>query len=290
MTTAFRPATEAERPRDDELDLFGLTHPGKVRKNNQDQFLLATVHPQVVLHATSLTAVDALPMRGQRVATLMMVADGVGGLTGGAEASQLAVEAIMGYVSSSLRCYHLAGGSHDGEFEAALRSAAFQAHAAVRAEAAAHGDGSKMATTLTLAIITWPWVYVVQVGDSRCYRYVPGNMAQVTKDQTMAQALADQGVLPRERVTMSPLNNVLVSAIGGEQAEPDVSRFEINDRRSVILLCSDGLTKHVSDAELAAHIDHMTSSEQLCRDLLALALERGGSDNITILAGRAPAR
>ena len=60
----------------------------------------------------------------------------------------------------------------------------------------------------------------------------------------MAQALADQGILPPEKVTRSPLNNVLVSAIGGEQAEPDVSRFDIRDRRSVILLCSDGLTKH----------------------------------------------
>jgi protein phosphatase len=290
MITAFRTTTESERPRDDELDLFGLTHAGKVRRDNQDQFLLATIHPQVVLHATSLAGAEQLPLRGERMATLMMVADGVGGVAGGAEASQLAVEAIMGYVSSSLRCYHLAGGAHDGEFEAALRSAAFQAHAAVRAEAAAHGDGSKMATTLTLAIIAWPWVYVVQVGDSRCYRYLSGEIAQITKDQTMAQALVDQGVLSREKVTRSPLNNVLVSAIGGEQAEPDVSRFDIRDRRSVILLCSDGLTKHVTDAELAEHLDRMTSSEQLCRELLELALSRGGSDNISIIAGRAPAQ
>jgi protein phosphatase len=106
----------------------------------------------------------------------------------------------------------------------------------------------------------------------------------------MAQALADQGVLPREKVTMSPLNNVLVSAIGGDTAEPEVIRFEIRDRDSVILLCTDGLTKHVSDDELADQIDRMTSSEQLCRDLLALVLERGGSDNVTIIAGRAPRR
>jgi serine/threonine protein phosphatase PrpC len=294
MATEIRTTTasgvDAERPRDEELDLFGLTHTGNVRRNNQDHFLLATVHPQVVLHGTSLPEADQMPMRGQRVATLMLVADGVGGTTGGAEASQLAVEAIMNYVSGSLRCYHLAGGSHDGEFEEALRTAAFEAHAKVRAEAASHPDMHKMATTLTIAIVTWPWVYVVQVGDSRCYRYVPGHMHQMTKDQTMAQALADQGVLPREKVTMSPLNNVLVSAIGGDTAEPEVIRFEIRDRDSVILLCTDGLTKHVSDDELADQIDRMTSSEQLCRDLLALVLERGGSDNVTIIAGRAPRR
>lgn len=290
LRTTSTQAVDAERPRDDELDLFGLTHAGNVRRTNQDHFLLATVHPQVVLHGTSLPEAERMPMRGQRVATLLLVADGVGGTSGGAEASQLAVEAIMNYVSGSLRCYHLAGGSHDGEFEEALRSAAFEAHAKVRAEAASHPDMKRMATTLTIAIVTWPWVYVVQVGDSRCYRYVPGTMHQVTKDQTMAQALADQGVLPRERVTMSPLNNVLVSAIGGDTAEPDVIRFEIRDRDSVVLLCTDGLTKHVTDAELADQIDRMTSSEQLCRDLLALVLERGGSDNVTIIAGRAPRR
>ncbi len=293
MSTVFRAmptsgSDVAERPRDDELDLFGLTDPGMVRKTNQDQFLLATIHPQVVMHATSLADVAMLPLRGQRIATVLLVADGVGGERGGADASRLAVEAIMRYVSESLRSYHLAGGSHDGEFEAALRSATFQAHAAVRAEAATHPETAKMATTLTLAIVTWPWVYVVQVGDSRCYRWVPGEMSQVTRDQTMAQALADQGALPREKVTLSPLNNILVSAIGGEHAEPDVSRFDTRDRRSVILLCTDGLTKHVNDAEIADHIDRMTSSEQLCRDLLALALSRGGSDNVTILAGRAP--
>lgn len=279
-----------DHPRDDELDLFGLTHEGKVRPNNQDHFLLATVHPQVVVHATSLEQAGAMPLRGQRIATLMLVADGVGGNAGGAEASQLAVEAIARYVTSSLRCYHLAGSSHDGEFEAALRTAALEAHDAIRAEGAAHPETGKMATTLTLAIVTWPWVYVVQVGDSRCYRYVPGQMDQVTTDQTMAQALADQGVLPREKVTLSPLNHVLVSALGGDTATPEVRRFEIRDRDSVVVLCTDGLTKHVSDAELADHLDRMTSSEQLCRDLLALVLERGGSDNVTIIAGRAPRR
>lgn len=282
--------SDVERPRDAELDLFGLTHVGKVRKTNQDHFLVATVHPQVVLQATSLPDLDGVPMRGERVATVMLVADGVGAGIGGAEASALAVEAITRYVSTSMRCYHLAGGGHDGEFEAALRQAALEAHAAVKAEAKAHPDTGKMATTLTLAIVTWPWVYVVQVGDSRCYRYVPGEFDQMTKDQTMAQALADQGALPREKVTRSPLNNILVSAIGGDEALPEVTRFDIRDRRSAILLCSDGLTRHVTDAEIAEQMDRMTSSEQLCKALCDLALERGGTDNITIVVGRAPKR
>ncbi len=276
------------KPRDEELDLFGLTHVGKVRKSNQDHFLLCTVHPQVHMHGTSLPNADDLPLRGQRLATIMLVADGVGGTTGGGEASQLTVESITRYVSGGLACYHAAGSSKDQEFEEALRTAAFEAHAAVRAEAASRTEPGRMATTMTLAIVIWPWVYVVQVGDSRCYHYLDGKLRQVTRDQTMAQALVDEGALPRESLETSPLSHVLVSAIGGDSATPEVSRLDIKNRDSVLLLCSDGLTKHVSDQEIAAEIGKMQSSEQLCRTLLDKALERGGSDNITIISGRAP--
>jgi PPM family protein phosphatase len=288
LRTTSNPILPGVKPRDEELDLFGLTHIGKVRKNNQDHFLLCTVHPQVHMHGTSLPAPQDLPLRGQRLATIMLVADGVGGSSGGAEASQLTVETITRYVSSTLRCYHTAGSTRDVEFEDALRTAAFEAHAAVRAEAATRSEPRRMATTMTLAIVIWPWVYVLQVGDSRCYHYQEGKLNQVTRDQTMAQALVDEGALPLESLQTSPLSHVLVSSIGGDAAIPEVTRRDISNRNSVLLLCSDGLTKHLSDAEIAAEIAAMQSSEQLCRTLLDKAMERGGSDNITILAGRAP--
>ena len=274
------------KPRDDELDLFGLTHIGNVRKTNQDHFLLCTVHPQVVVHGTSLPAPDQLPLRGERLATIMLVADGVGSGSGGGEASQLAVETITRYVSTSLRCYHTAGAGREGEFEEALRIGAIEAHTAVKTEAATREDAGRMATTLTLSIVTWPWMHVVQVGDSRCYFYVDGTLRQVTRDQTMAQDLVDRGALPPERLSTSPFTNVLISAIGGEEATPVVTRLNMQKRGSVILLCSDGLTKHVTDAELAEQMGAMQSSEQLCHTLLNLTLERGASDNVTIVTGR----
>ncbi len=288
FTTAERIGNSTARPRDDELDLFGITDIGKVRKTNQDHFLLCTVHPQVQMHATSLPAPDSLPLRGQRLATLFLVADGVGSSSGGGEASQLATEAITRYVASTLRCYHAAGTADEREFEDALRAAAFEAHAVVRAEHATRLAAGTMATTLTLAIVTWPWMYVLQVGDSRCYHYVDGELRMVTRDQTMAQSLVDQGVLPASKLKQSPFGNVLTSAIGGDSATPEVTRIDLKNRSTVLLLCSDGLTKHVSDAELGEQIAAMTSSEQLCRKLMEMALERGGSDNITIVAGRAP--
>ncbi|HEX6644258.1 MAG TPA: protein phosphatase 2C domain-containing protein [Gemmatimonadales bacterium] len=280
------PPAHWRRPRDRELDLFGITHPGRVRKENQDHFMLCTVHPQVVVHGTSLPEVEELPLRGERLATYMLVADGVGGGSGGAEASRVALATITQYVASSLRSYHAAGSATDKEFYDALTAAAMEAHEAVRTEAAAQPD-AKMATTLTLAVAVFPWMYVTQVGDSRCYRYWDGELTQMTRDQTIAQGLVDQGILPADRMEKSPFSHVLASAIGASEATPVVTRIEI-PRGCVIFLCTDGLTKHVDNDEIKREIEAMTSSEQLCRKLLDTALARGGSDNVTIISARAP--
>lgn len=276
------------RPLDRDLDMFGITHVGRVRRENQDHFMLCTVHPQVVVHGTSLPDPESLPLRGERMATYMLVADGVGGGAGGGEASRIALAAITHYVACSLRSYHAAGSATEQEFYQALTAAALEAHAAVQ-ERQRLTPGARMATTLTLAVAVFPWMYVTQVGDSRCYRYWQGELTQVTRDQTIAQGLVDRGIMPADRMAHSPLHNVLASAIGGEEALPVVTRIDI-PRGCVLLLATDGLTKHVTDDEIRDHAAAMTSSEQFCRSLLELALERGGSDNITLVAARAPLR
>jgi serine/threonine protein phosphatase PrpC len=293
---------QSQRLRNDEIDLFGLTHPGKKRTENQDHFLACTVHPQVIVHATSLPQVDQLPLRGEWRATIILVADGVGGNADGGDASRIATETIMQYVSSTLESYHDAGSKEEDVFLESLRRAVLEAHHAVRSEARNRQDKKPMATTLTLGIGVWPWLYVVQLGDSRAYYWWNGTLTQVTRDQTVAQELVDQGVMPRERLESSPYRHVLSRAVGGdaEEAVPEVTRVRVDRFGSVILFCSDGLTKHVADDEIAKAIAEHARSEEVCTSLLDLALERGGSDNITIVvarrrimtpaAGTAPAR
>jgi len=279
-------APNDERPRDDELDLFGLTHPGHVRAENQDHFLLCTVHPQVMVHGTSLPDPQGITAPAQRLATLLLVADGVGGGEAGSVASRLATEAVTQYVASTLRGFHTGGPSSEREFIDALRDAALGAHEVVRREGASLRERSVMATTLCLGVVVWPWLYVVQVGDSRCYFFKDGRLQQITRDQTVAQQLVDDGALSREDAKRSPLSNVLASAIGSD-ARPEISKVDVRQRESVILICTDGLTKHVRDDEIAERLGRMTSCEQVCHELLQLALDRGGSDNVTIVAGRA---
>ena len=192
------------------------------------------------------------------------------------------------YVSSTMRSYHAAGSATEEELLISLKETALEAHHAVRAEAATRSDMKGMATTLTVCVVVYPWAYVVQVGDSRCYFYGAGKLRLLTRDQTIAQSLVDQGLMPAERLSASPFRHVLSSAIGSDEALPVVTPFDISERGALILMCSDGLNKHVSDAEIESHIRNMKSSEQIAHDLLELALARGGTDNITIIAARAP--
>jgi protein phosphatase len=186
-------ADPSARIRDDELDFFGLTHPGNVRAENQDHFLVGTVHPEVIVHGTSLPDVNSLPLRGERLASLFLVADGVSGGDSGSDASRIAAETITRYVSSTLRSYHAAGTSDESKLLDSLRAAALEAHRAVRAEATSRHGGHAMATTLTLGVAIWPWLYVVQLGDSRCYYFWNGGVHQVTRDQTIGQDLVRPG-------------------------------------------------------------------------------------------------
>jgi protein phosphatase len=146
-----------------------------------------------------------------------------------------------------------------------------------------------MATTLTLWLGVWPWNYLVQVGDSRYYQYRAGTLTQVSRDQTMAQELVDQGVMTRSVAFASRWANVLSSAIGGQQTAPVVTRLPSN-WEAVHLICSDGLTKHVSDEQISQRLAAMTSARQVAEQLLQDALDGGGSDNISIIVGRVVAR
>lgn len=273
------------KPRDDEIDVYGVSDRGRVRANNEDHFLLASVHRRVNVVDTNLSERDRLPLGDQRLAYVAMVADGVGGATGGERASAIALETATRYVVSALDCYDRAA-AVEGSMAPALQDAALKSHEAVLELASAEGDGVRMATTLTLWMGVWPWYYLLQVGDSRYYLYRDGTLTQVTRDQTIAQELVDQGIFTRDIAERSQFKNVLSSAIGGESSLPVITRLRA-DWGNIHLLCTDGLTKHVSDEQIAERLASMTSSKQVCEQLLQDALDAGGTDNITLIVGRA---
>ncbi|MGB7212402.1 MAG: protein phosphatase 2C domain-containing protein, partial [Gemmatimonadales bacterium] len=271
------------KPDDDEIDVYGLTHVGKVRPDNQDHFLLASLHKRLTIHQTNLTAAERQPFADRRLAFIAMIADGVGGGTGGAAASATTLETATEYIIGSMDCYDRADpGGDETTFINALQDAAMRAHQAVVTRT--EPDNGRGATTLTLWMGVWPWYYLLQVGDSRYYLYREGKLSQLTRDQTMAQDLVDQGVWTRAVGDQSRLANILSSSIGGQTTMPVVTRLKA-DWENVHLLCSDGLTKHVTDEQIAERLGAMTSAKQVCEQLLQDALDGGGSDNISIIVG-----
>jgi serine/threonine protein phosphatase PrpC len=278
-------ALPTRKPTDDELDVYGLTHRGKVRTTNQDHFLICSLRKQMLVHLTSLSGLEQMPVLAERLAFLAVVADGVGGSAGGETASRVAVEAVTRYIAESVQCYYSSHGESDDVFLASLQDAAARCHEDLLELGRDQPDLEGMATTLTLWLGVWPRAYLLQVGDSRCYLLRDGVLAQLSRDQTMAQELVDAGVMARAEASRTRWAHTLSSAIGGRQTAPIVTRLE-QQWGNVGLLCSDGLTRHVPDDRIRDRLRGMTSARQVCEDLLQDALDDGGTDNITILVGR----
>ena len=279
------PPSIGRKPRDDEIDVYGVTHPGNVRSENQDHFLICSLRKQIQIRLTSLPEPERLMADPDRLAFIAMVADGVGGGAKGAEASRIALEAVTDYVTNSMRSYYSTDAEDEGRLIETIQEGALQCHAELVRRGQTDPDFRGMATTLTLYLGVWPKAYLLQVGDSRCYLLRNGELTQITRDQTMAQELIDLGVISRADAVSDRLANSLSSSLGGRQTEPVVTRFEMN-WNTVVLLCSDGLTRHVSDQRIRDRLRSMTSARQVCEDLLQDALAEGGTDNITIVVGR----
>lgn len=277
--------TVSRKPRDDEIDVYGVTNRGKVRAENQDHFVIGSLGKRLNVRQSSLPELSHIPLAEERIAFFMMVADGVGGGLKGEQASRMALEVATKYITESARCYYRLD-EENVDLVQSLEEGAKRCHQAIQERAASDPTAAGMATTLTLFIGVWPWVYLLQAGDSRYYQYREGVLSQISRDQTVAQELADQGLMSRDLSLKSPLSHILSSSIGGPQTAPVVTRIE-NSWGNVHLLCSDGLTKHVSDERIAERLGAMQSARQVCEDLLQDALDGGGTDNITVVVARA---
>ncbi|HET9866852.1 MAG TPA: SpoIIE family protein phosphatase, partial [Nitrospira sp.] len=130
-------------------------------------------------------------------------------------------------------------------------------------------------------------LYVVHVGNGRCYLLRRGVLEQITTDHTLAQQLVESGMLGPEEATSSRLSQVLWNAIGGdlEELSPDVYKAELQ-RGDTLLLCTDGLTAHVPDAVIRSYLQVQEAAQDTCRKLIDAANEAGGTDNITAIVAR----
>ena len=270
------------------MDVAGATDTGKARPRNEDQYLIASLRRVIEIQETSIPTEGRPDFARGASALLLLVADGVGGGKGGQEASSRTVDTIVRYVAgSSLFFANLSEDTQRALLHDLVLSVQWS-HAAVRNEAASRTSLESMATTLTMVFALWPRAYVVQVGDSRCYHWRRAALTQVTRDQTLAQDMVDQGLIPASAAERSPLSHVLSQAVGGSkesEISPTISSYDL-EPGDALLLCTDGLTKHVAEPRIAEVVERAESAKAACDQLVEETLAGGGSDNVTVVVAR----
>ncbi len=265
------------------VEVFGLTDTGPVRALNQDQFVIASMRKSVRVRHTSLDSIGLGDRLGGAESHLFVIADGVGGRPGGELASGSAIESLLQYVDEAVVCYHSLDVDQEHDFLDKLEGAVHRAHERILQEFGSAGKGP--ATTLTMVTLTWPRAYVVHVGDSRAYYLRRGRLRQITRDQTTGEYMVDAGAWTEEQAARAKVSANLTSALGGSEMTPAVGLIDL-EPGDVLLLCTDGLTKHVSDARIAEVIGAGTPAEAMCRELVREALGDGGTDNVTVIVAR----
>ena len=270
------------------VEAFGLSDRGKVRDANEDHFVIAQVNKSVEVRQTSLPPDDVGRSFETAAAHLFAVADGVGGRPEGDLASGRTLSAMLSYLGRAASCFQGFDPNAEQQLFEKLESAVREVHEELVTE---YGGISMRlpATTLTLVLLVWPRAYYIQVGDSRAYVRRGGRLQRLTRDQTLGEYMVSLGAWTDEQARMASTAETLSSAIGGSELEPVVGLIDLAPGDS-LLLCTDGLTKHVSDDEIGRALALPESAEATSRKLLADALAAGGTDNVTVLVVRtAPA-
>ena len=269
------------------VDFFGMSDRGKRRETNEDQFLLARIHKVMEVAFTSLPDEYLQPFGSRARAHLFVVADGVGGRALGERASSVTLDVVAHYITCGMGCFYDLDETMETDLTDQLAESVRRSHEEVRAEAEVMTGARGMATTLTMAHVIWPRAYVVHVGDSRCYHLRGSSIRQVTTDQTVAQHLVASGAMDAETAKTDPMSHVLTQAVGGSEdlIRPEIVTVDLAPGDAIVL-CTDGLTKHVTDEDIARHMSQSSSARTACEGLVQDALDAGGTDNVTVVLGR----
>jgi len=227
--------------------VWGESHKGHKRKLNEDRFLIREL-PGI---------------------TILVVADGVGGNANGEQAAEIVIDAFQ--------TYKFSGEGIKDDLSAALENAAKRIHNEINKNSNMAGMGA----TATSAILYKDKIFWIHVGDSRIYLLRRKKIKQITTDHTFIQDFLDDGSLTIEQARTHPLRNMLDQCVGCDEMEPDSGIIHIK-KGDRLLLCSDGLTMHLSDIQIESILE-MNSIQEAGEKLLSTALKMGGADNVTLI-------
>lgn len=260
-----------------QIDYAAITHPGKVRKNNEDAYVVSALDGEEPPINGS-----AKVRRAKANGILAAVADGMGGAAAGEIASREGLAAVAVYLFGNWGVLPPEALS-ENLLVHVLKSAVEEAsHAVLRysdADKAARGMGS----TLTAALIWQNHAYLAQIGDSRAYLLRQKKLVQLTSDQTLVNEMITSGTLTQEQARVHPQRNMITQALGCPQPLVVALGKVALRRGDRLLLCSDGLHGEISDDRITAILAEGFSPRRTLEMLLEATMDRGARDNVTAL-------
>lgn len=262
-----------------QVEFGAASHVGLVRESNEDHFaVLRRTRTQELLLAN---LGEDCACRSADEAWCLVVADGIGGASAGETASRVAIQKACELTDQAsswvMRLRSLAAQQVQDRLDAFVT----EIHRTLRTMGEADPDLAGMGTTWTsVYVVGWNAV-VTQIGDSRGYLWRKDALKQFTRDQTLAQVLIDTGVPPEQT---DSVRHILTNSLGGksELTVPDVGHVHLQDGDR-LLLCTDGLSDQISDDQIADALRSPAAPQAVCDALIQLALDNGGTDNITVV-------
>ncbi len=253
------------------LTAAGATHVGRKRENNEDAWLIT----DLLRERGEITQGAPVEFSIDEGGVLLAVSDGMGGAKAGEVASALVVESLRRGLNDD-------GKAGEKPVDVAIKAAVERANREVW-QAGHESEKRGMGATLTAVYLEGAVAHIAEVGDSRAYILRGERIRQITRDQSFAQMLLDAGVLKPDEVANYPMKNVVLQAMGQkESVSVEIGRLQLR-RGDRLLLCSDGLSNKVAADEMKDILASGASLVECCNKLIALANERGGEDNITVV-------
>jgi serine/threonine protein phosphatase PrpC len=273
-------------PREVSVVFGAATHPGRVRENNEDHYLIATLAKVLRVESSSLANKGDLRLANES-GHLLVVADGMGGAAAGEKASALAISTVEDFTLNTVKWFLRLPGREEHALLGELRVGLETADRRIVEQAEMNPRLTGMGTTLTMAFHVGEDLFIVHAGDSRAYLYREGELEQITSDHTLVQVLVAGGLVTPEAARTHKRRHVVTNVLGGprEGVQVEVHKVRLQDA-DLFLLCSDGLTEPLSDPQIAEILVANPDPGKAADVLVQHALARGGPDNVTVLTAR----
>jgi PPM family protein phosphatase len=266
------------------VEIHARSNIGLVRKNNEDHFVVSSIRRSMEISQTNLP-VEVLPALRDEIGHAIAIADGMGGMSSGEEASRLALVAGLELVRDTAKWnMRFDDPAESSELLEKMKGYFLEVNRRVSSRAASSVRLEGMGTTLIVAYSVGLNLFVVHAGDSRGYLFHGGMLQRITTDHTLAQYLYKAGQVRTEELPTHRYRHILTNYVGnpngGIDAEIHRLRLADGDR---LLLCSDGLSDVVDNDVIEKFVGEATTPLAACEGLIQLALDAGGRDNVTVI-------